>query len=141
MQGVDIFDQLMGYYNICRRTIKWTSKFLFYILQLGIENSYVLYTKFTDIYPPKKLSHKLFMLEVANQLINFNDADWPSNPEFVIPRAPPLDPEMRFQSPRKAAHPTTASPPWFCVITPSPSPVNRAVGSPEPPASEPAASS
>ena len=23
MQGVDLFDQKVGYYNICRRTVKW----------------------------------------------------------------------------------------------------------------------
>ena len=109
MQGVDLFDQLMGYYTMCRKTRKWTTKLLFYLLQLGIQNAYILYSKFTTDEKSNKLTHRQFLTEVARALINFNPDDWPSNQEFTIPHAPSVDPDVQFRSPRKSAHPTTAA--------------------------------
>ena len=72
MQGVDLFDQKMGYYNICRRTIKWSKKLLFYILQLGIQNAHILYKKYSE---DKKLTLLQFHMEVIKAFINFNPVD------------------------------------------------------------------
>ncbi|XP_066990454.1 piggyBac transposable element-derived protein 4-like [Macrobrachium rosenbergii] len=39
MGGVDLFDQLMKYYSMARKGMKWARKFTFYLLQMAILNA------------------------------------------------------------------------------------------------------
>ena len=43
MNGVDKLDQNLAYYPVIRKTVKWTKKFVMYMLQVTIFNSYVIY--------------------------------------------------------------------------------------------------
>lgn len=43
MNGVDLADQFSAYYNFVRRTLKWWRKLMFWLLEVSIVNSYLLY--------------------------------------------------------------------------------------------------
>ncbi|KAM3857245.1 piggyBac transposable element-derived protein 4-like [Diretmus argenteus] len=43
MNGVDRLDQKVAYYPFMRKTAKWTSKFVMYLIQIAISNSFILY--------------------------------------------------------------------------------------------------
>ena len=107
MQGVDLFDQKIGYYNICRRTVKWSKKMLFYQIQLCIQNAHTLYSKFST--DEKKLSLLEFHTNVATALLNFMPEQWPSDSTLDIPHAPNLSDAERYHSPRKNAASTLTS--------------------------------
>ena len=99
MGGVDLFDQLVQYYPFTRRTRRWIHKLVKYLLQLAIQNAYILYCGYTD--DQRKLSHLQFMELVGNALVDFNDEDWPSITEG-IPRAHDLPLEERTDTYRTA---------------------------------------
>ena len=101
MGGVDLFDQdqLVQYYPFTRRTRRWTHKLVKYLLQLAIQNAYVLYCGYTD--DRRKISHLQFMELVGNALVDFNDEDWPSMTEG-IQRAPDLPVAERADTYRMA---------------------------------------
>ena len=101
MGGVDLFDQLIQYYPFARRTRRWTHKFLKYLLQLAIQNSYVLYCGYTS--DQKKMSHLQFMEMAGQALVTFNPDDWPSTTS-AIARAPALPVEERADSFRRQRH-------------------------------------
>ncbi len=42
MKGIDCGDQLMGYYNIGRRSRKWWKRIFSYLLVVSVLNAYVL---------------------------------------------------------------------------------------------------
>ena len=90
MGGVDLFDQLIQYYPFTRRSKRWTAKLNKYLLQLAIQNAYVLYLEYSTDRP--KLSHSRFLEAAGDGLVNFNPDDWPSM-TGPIPRAGdlPLD--------------------------------------------------
>jgi len=46
MGGVDLSDQINGYYSCLRKTSKWYKKLFFHLLNLSIINAYILYRKF-----------------------------------------------------------------------------------------------
>ena len=78
MQGVDRLDQLMKYYSFLRKTRRWTKKILFYFIQIGLHNSYILYLKYsTDAH---KLSHKQFHQLAIKSLLFFDTDEWPLTP-------------------------------------------------------------
>ena len=43
MNGVDVADQLTVYYSFVRKTRKWWRKIFFYLLEVSVVNSYLLY--------------------------------------------------------------------------------------------------
>ena len=55
MNGVDKMDQNLGYYPVIRKTVKWTKKFVMYMLQFTTFNAYVIYkwTHKADSQPPR----------------------------------------------------------------------------------------
>ena len=53
MGGVDHFDQMIKYYEFIQKSQKWTRKMIFYLIQMAIHNSFVLYKKYSS--SPKKL--------------------------------------------------------------------------------------
>lgn len=68
MGGVDRFDQLQERYRIGRRSIKWWHRIFYYLLDLAIVNSFVLW-KLQQ--PNKKKCNQLtFRMKLARQLIN-----------------------------------------------------------------------
>ena len=99
MGGVDLFDQLVQYYPFTRRTRRWTHKLVKYLLQLAIQNAYVLYCGYTD--DRRKMLHLQFMELVGNALVDFKDEEWPSITEG-IQRAPDLPVAERADTYRMA---------------------------------------
>ena len=95
MGGVDLFDQLVQYYPFTRRTRRWTHKLVKYLLQLAIQNAYVLYCAYGEA--GRKLSHLQFMELVGNALVEFDDDEWLSMTEG-IPRAPDLPVEEHYDT-------------------------------------------
>lgn len=68
MGGVDRFDQMLECYAIGRRSVKWWHRIFYYLLDLAIVNSYVLWKL---VQPDQsKCNHLTFRMKVARQLIN-----------------------------------------------------------------------
>lgn len=68
MGGVDKFDQLRECYAIGRRSVKWWHRIFYYLIDLAIVNSYVMW-KNKSVDPTK--CHQLdFRINLARQLIN-----------------------------------------------------------------------
>ena len=65
MRGVDRGDQLMGYYNVGRRSKKWWKRVFSYLIEVSLLNAYVL-RKFSNGVQTDFLH---FRLELANQLV------------------------------------------------------------------------
>ena len=43
MLGVDKFDQLMAYYSLLHKSIKWWRKLFFWMLEVVVVNAYIIY--------------------------------------------------------------------------------------------------
>ena len=78
MKGVDRGDQMIGYYNVGRRSRKWWKRCFAYLLECSLLNAYILYSnKFPDSCNQrgrKKLDFLSFRLKVASQLIGTTEA-------------------------------------------------------------------
>ncbi|KAF7687107.1 PiggyBac transposable element-derived protein 4 [Cucumispora dikerogammari] len=66
MGGVDKFDQMIKYYSLKRKTIRWPQRFTLYIIQILIHNSYVLYNRFFD---GKRTGHYDYQCKFVDYLI------------------------------------------------------------------------
>lgn len=66
MGGVDLYDQLISYYPLKRKTKNWRQRFTCYIIQLLVHNSYVLYN---DSKIDKKILHYDYMEHIIKYLI------------------------------------------------------------------------
>ena len=82
MGGVDHFDQMIRYYQFTRRTSKWTKKFVIYLFQMALFNSFALYRKYTR--DARKKNFKAFSLYLADVLIHFKPEQWPCKPEDKV---------------------------------------------------------
>ena len=70
MGGVDVSDQIIQYYTILRKTVKWWKKMFFHLLSLALVNSYILHQKFgSSPSLRKKRSHKEFVIALIKELI------------------------------------------------------------------------
>ena len=66
MLGVDRLDQRMAYYQFVRKSVRWWRKVFFWMIEVVVVNSYILYTTHTDA--RRKLSHKEFRRELVMAL-------------------------------------------------------------------------
>ena len=105
MNGVDRIDQQIQYYPFVRKTVKWSKKFVIYLLQVSMHNAYTLYTCEFPNGGTKTLYD--FILSVIRSWVKPNstddlpvaDADNESDENVVTtPRAPFLDPPTRLDS-------------------------------------------
>ena len=64
--GVDRLDQRMAYYKFERKSVRWWRKVFFWMLEVVVVNSYILYSHHTDA--PRKLSHKQFRRQLVVHL-------------------------------------------------------------------------
>ena len=86
MNGVDRADQYTVYYSFIRRSVKWWRKVFFWLLEVAVVNSYILY-KCTVVRP---ISHREYRCSVIRAL--------------AIQSAPPRCPGRRRERPRKSRH-------------------------------------
>lgn len=61
MKGVDRADQYLSYYNILRKTTKWTKRVAMYMINCALFNSFVVYNSITT----KKIKYKRFLYDIA----------------------------------------------------------------------------
>ena len=66
MGGVDKGDQLLSYYGLTHRMVKWWRRAFFHLFDMAIVNAYILYT----ISPQtgRRLTHEHFRIELAKEL-------------------------------------------------------------------------
>ena len=67
MGGVDLSDQILQYYDVLRRTLKWWKKLFFHLLNLMLVNAYKLYRKLVN--GQRRRSHVKFRADIVNALI------------------------------------------------------------------------
>ena len=63
MLGVDRLDQRMSYYQFVRKSVRWWRKVFFWMVEVVVVNSYIVYTIHTDA--RRKLTHKQFRRELV----------------------------------------------------------------------------
>lgn len=68
MKGVDVADQLQGYYNVQQPTHKWWHIILFFSLGYVIGKFFMLYKAYMRERSTKSLFHLKYQLEVADSL-------------------------------------------------------------------------
>uniref|UniRef100_A0A0A9W0B8 PiggyBac transposable element-derived protein 4 n=3 Tax=Lygus hesperus TaxID=30085 RepID=A0A0A9W0B8_LYGHE len=66
MGGIDRLDQLLSYYILHKRTLRWYKKLAFHIIELMLLNAYLLYRRFS--LSPKKVSLHYFRLAIVQYL-------------------------------------------------------------------------
>lgn len=69
MGGVDLNDQLRSYYTIGRKSVKWWRCCFFYLLEVAVLNSYIIYKNTPRPAGEKVLDHFQFHLEVARSFM------------------------------------------------------------------------
>lgn len=111
MSGVDHVDQMLAYYPCTRKSIKWTKKVFFYLTQICVHNSYVLYKSMCK---NKKMRLYDFQKKIAESLCGVDDTDSSdSDSDAYEPpaKSPRSDPRSRlkggFRKHELAVYPAT----------------------------------
>ena len=66
MLGVDRLDQRMSYYQFTRKSVRWWRKVFFWMVEVVVVNSYIMYTAHTDA--RRKRTHKEFRRDIVLSL-------------------------------------------------------------------------
>ena len=87
MRGVERGNQLIGYYNLGRRSRKWRKRMFSHVIEISALNSYILdkYAKPLEhaVRGHKKTDYLQFRLELAEQLIGaFNSWKRAGRPRY-----------------------------------------------------------
>ena len=82
MNGVDIADQHAVYYSFIRKTVKWWKKIVFWLIEMSMVNSYILY-KLTVASSKSPVAYRRSVMEsLASRHISMS----PSRPFVGCPR-------------------------------------------------------
>ena len=92
MKGVDRLDQNISYYPFTRKSSKWTTKFVFYLMQVSLFNAFIVYKKRNPGGSVKNM--KAFILSVVKA--------WTTPTRDT--RTPRGDPLSRFAAARPGRH-------------------------------------
>ena len=68
MGGVDLSDQLIQYYTVQHKTLKWYRKLLYHFLDIAATNAYLLHKELMQNMHKDSMTHKSFIEELAAQL-------------------------------------------------------------------------
>ncbi|XP_047124186.2 piggyBac transposable element-derived protein 1-like [Hydra vulgaris] len=71
MGGVDLTDDLLGRYHIRMKTVKWTSRFFYHVLDLAMINAYLLHKRINRQNKACNIQLPQFRKEVAAMLCRF----------------------------------------------------------------------
>lgn len=94
MGGVDRGDQLLSYYGFPHRTVKWWRRAFFFLVDVAIVNSYIMYCEQSR---GRRMSHELFRLELAKELISAGSDTSQTHPQPSHgPRHQPQQPLARL---------------------------------------------
>ena len=69
MGGVDVSDQYISSYSFIRKSKKWWRKMFFWLLEVAVVNSFILYNLSAVANQKPKLSHKKYRLELMKALV------------------------------------------------------------------------
>ncbi|XP_052245700.1 piggyBac transposable element-derived protein 4-like [Dreissena polymorpha] len=67
MGGVDLSDQIVQYYDVLRKCVKWWKKLYFHLFNILVVNAYILHMKYSQ--QQKKRSHMDFRNTLVTELI------------------------------------------------------------------------
>ena len=88
MNGVDKADQFTVYYSFIRRSKKWWRKLFFWLVEVAIVNSYILYRLSTQ----SPLTHLQYRRRLVDALASHHRITAPPRPHAGRPHACPLNP-------------------------------------------------
>ena len=72
MLGVDKLDQLVSYYSFVHRSVKWWRKVFFWLLEVSVVNSYIIYKEECmkqGINPKTHLGHRRALIDSLSEVI------------------------------------------------------------------------
>lgn len=102
MGGVDLFDQMLSYYPVPRKTTKWTTKFIYYCIQMCLQNAHFLYYRYTT--DRRKLDLVNFQCHIAKALMEYIPGEWIFTGD-PLRRAPDLPEEDRLDNMQRDQQP------------------------------------
>ena len=111
MSGVNHLDQMISYYPCTRKSLKWTKKVFYYLMEITVHNCFILYKAKSST---RSKSLHQFCKELVRQLCQQPQEELSSDNDEGPPRkAPKHDPQERlrggFNSHHMATFPPTAS--------------------------------
>ena len=105
MSGVDHVDQMISYYPCTRKTLKWTKKVFFYLMELSVHNSHVLFKAKSRNQNMKLYDFQMKLIRRLCQVSEQNDSSSGStDDEAPPPKVPRHDPISRFRGGFKSHH-------------------------------------
>lgn len=66
MSGIDLQDQMLAYYPVQRKTLRWYKKLFVHMLQMSLSNAFYLYNKYSAF---DKMSLYDFRMKILEQLL------------------------------------------------------------------------
>ena len=69
MGGIDLADQYCSSYAFLQKTLKWWRKLYFFILEMSITNSFILYNLHMKATNKKQLRHRLYREQLSKELV------------------------------------------------------------------------
>lgn len=105
MNAVDRMDQMLSYYPFVRRSVKWHKKYVMYLFQISLHNSYIL---FREDNPHSKVNSLYHYITACCKALTQPQQDSsvptrpppgmpaPPRPREITPRAPTHDPPRRL---------------------------------------------
>lgn len=104
MLGVDKSDQMIGYYNVLMRSVRWWKTLFFHCIDIACVNSFILFQAHRKLHPEiAELSrnagydHLAFREELVHQLLSLDDA----RPARSAPPPPPPSARRMLHKPEK----------------------------------------
>lgn len=105
MGGVDLSDQLIQYYTVHHKTMRWYRTLFYHLLDIAATNSYLLYKELCSLKQEKPMSHRAFLRELTAQMCGVTIAV-PSarvqSGHIPVPIAPQTDQSKRASYGRRS---------------------------------------
>ena len=104
MSGVDHVDQMISYYPCTRKTLKWTKKVFFYMMEVSAHNSHVIYKANSGNQTMKLYDFQMKLIQKLCHSFDRASSSDTSDDEAPPPKAPRHDPPSRLFGGFKAHH-------------------------------------
>ena len=77
MNGVDRSDQMVSYYALRQKTMKWWKRLIFHVLNVAVVNAFVLYKEYTK---NTHMTHRQFRVKLIEGMLDVPQQDLVSTP-------------------------------------------------------------
>ena len=105
MSGVDHVDQMISYYPCTRKSLKWTKKLFFYLLEVSVHNCHVIFQTHSGNHTMKVYDFQMKLVSSLCQISGqSNERADSSEDEAQAEKTPRYDPESRLRGGFKAHH-------------------------------------